>query len=165
MSDLTGKVAVVTGASKGIGAKIGRALAGAGAAVVGNHAAQPRLWLERQPRARFGYPRRDEGRRGNHYARAGRGAGRRNIRVNTLAPGPVETEGTRGNGLIGSELEKQLVASTPLGRIGRPQDVARIAVFLTSDEAGWLTGAGIPASGGLRQAGFRSPPLISSGSA
>lgn len=76
--------------------------------------------------------------------------GGRKIRVNTLAPGPVETEGTRSVGLIGSELEKQLVATTPLGRLGQPQDVARIAVFLASDEAGWLTGAWIPASGGLR---------------
>ena len=76
--------------------------------------------------------------------------GGRKIRVNTLAPGPVETEGTRAIGLIGSELEKQLVASTPLGRLGQPQDVARIAVFLASDEAGWLTGARFPASGGLR---------------
>jgi len=76
--------------------------------------------------------------------------GGRKIRVNTLAPGPVETEGTRGGGLIGSELEKRLVASTPLGRLGQPEDVARIAVFLASDEAGWLTGAWIPATGGLR---------------
>jgi 3-oxoacyl-[acyl-carrier protein] reductase len=76
--------------------------------------------------------------------------GGRNIRVNTIAPGPVDTEATRGAGLIGSDLEKQLAASTPLGRLGQPQDIARIAVFLASDEAGWLTGALIPASGGLR---------------
>jgi 3-oxoacyl-[acyl-carrier protein] reductase len=69
--------------------------------------------------------------------------------VNTLAPGPVETEGTRSAGLIGSDLAKQLGAITPLGRLGLPEDVARIAVFLASDEAGWLTGAWIPASGGL----------------
>jgi 3-oxoacyl-[acyl-carrier protein] reductase len=76
--------------------------------------------------------------------------GGRKIRVNTLAPGPVDTEATRGIGLIGSDLEKQLVATTPLGRLGQPVDVARIAVFLASDEAGWLTGAWIPASGGLQ---------------
>jgi 3-oxoacyl-[acyl-carrier protein] reductase len=75
--------------------------------------------------------------------------GGRRIRVNTLAPGPVETEGTRSAGLIGSDLAKQLEAITPLGRLGLPEDVARIAVFLASDEAGWLTGAWIPASGGL----------------
>jgi 3-oxoacyl-[acyl-carrier protein] reductase len=76
--------------------------------------------------------------------------GPRKIRVNAVAPGPVDTEGTRGVGLIGSELEKQLVAITPLGRLGQPRDVARVVVFLASDEAGWLTGAWISASGGLR---------------
>jgi 3-oxoacyl-[acyl-carrier protein] reductase len=76
--------------------------------------------------------------------------GSRKIRVNTLAPGPVETDGTRNAGLIGSELEKQLKATTPLGRLGQPDDIARVAVFLASDEAGWITGAWIPASGGLR---------------
>ena len=75
--------------------------------------------------------------------------GGRRIRVNTLAPGPVDTEATRGAGLIGSEFEKQIVAGTPLGRLGQPDDVAR-RVFLASDEAGWVTGAFIPASGGLR---------------
>ena len=63
---------------------------------------------------------------------------------------PVDTEGTRGVGLIGSELEKQLVAQTPLGRLGRPEDIARIAVFLASDDASWLSGAWIRASGGLQ---------------
>ena len=75
--------------------------------------------------------------------------GGRKIRVNTVAPGPIETDGTRSAGLIGSELEKQLVTSTPLGRLGQPEDVARIVVFLASDEAAWLTGAWIPAAGGL----------------
>ena len=76
--------------------------------------------------------------------------GGRRIRVNTLAPGTVETEATRADGLIASELGKELVARTPLGRLGQPEDVAAIAVFLASDAAGWLTGAWIPASGGLR---------------
>ena len=76
--------------------------------------------------------------------------GGRRIRVNTLAPGTVETDATRADGLIGSELGKELVARTPLGRLGQPEDVAAIAVFLASDDAGWLTGAWIPASGGLR---------------
>jgi 3-oxoacyl-[acyl-carrier protein] reductase len=75
--------------------------------------------------------------------------GGRRIRVNTIAPGPVATEATRGSGLLGVELEKQLLASTPLVRLGQPEDVARIAVLLASDDAGWLTGAWIPASGGL----------------
>jgi 3-oxoacyl-[acyl-carrier protein] reductase len=249
MANLTGKVAVVTGASKGIGAEIARALAAAGAAVVVNYAASKeaadrvvdeivskdgraiavqgdvskaadvhRLFAE--TKAAFGAidilvnnagigefspleaVTEDQYRRlfdtnvlgtvltiqealahfgsnggsvinissvasvsptpGSVIYSATKGAvntvtralavelGGRQIRVNTLAPGPVETELTRGSGLIGSELEKQRVASTPLGRLGRPEDVARIAVFLASDEAGWLTGAWIPASGGLR---------------
>jgi 3-oxoacyl-[acyl-carrier protein] reductase len=78
------------------------------------------------------------------------GLGGRRIRVNTLAPGTVETDATRADGLIGSELGKELVARTPLGRLGQPEDVARVAVFLASDEASWVTGAFIPVSGGLR---------------
>ncbi len=73
----------------------------------------------------------------------------RRIRVNTLAPGPVETDGTRAVGLVGSELQKQLAARTPLGRLGLPEDIAKVAVFLASDQAGWLTGVRIPAAGGL----------------
>ncbi len=76
--------------------------------------------------------------------------GGRRVRVNTLAPGPVETEMTRGFGMAESELGKQLIARTPLGRLGQPEDVARIAVFLASDESAWLTGAWIPAAGGLQ---------------
>src|SRR5271169_6174162 len=76
--------------------------------------------------------------------------GARKIRVNTIAPGGVETEGTHKAGFIGSEFEKQLVADTPLGRIGQPDDIAGVAVFLASDNARWLTGEWITASGGLR---------------
>jgi 3-oxoacyl-[acyl-carrier protein] reductase len=76
--------------------------------------------------------------------------GLRNIRVNAIAPGGVETEGTHRMGLIGSDMQKQMVAQTPLGRFGQPEDIARIAVFLASDDSGWLTGERITASGGLR---------------
>ena len=76
--------------------------------------------------------------------------GSRKIRVNALAPGPVDTEATRGAGLVGSDLEKQFVAQTPLARLGQPEDIAKIAVFLASDDAGWVTGAWIRASGGLQ---------------
>jgi 3-oxoacyl-[acyl-carrier protein] reductase len=76
--------------------------------------------------------------------------GARNIRVNTIAPGGVETEGTHRAGVIGSDFEKQLVADTPLGRLGQPDDIAGVAVFLASDSARWLTGERITASGGLR---------------
>ncbi|WP_336800878.1 SDR family NAD(P)-dependent oxidoreductase [Kaistia sp. MMO-174] len=74
----------------------------------------------------------------------------RNIRVNSINPGGVETEGTRTAGVIGSDLEKQLVAQTPLGRIGQPGDIGTIAVFLASPDSGWLTGELLLASGGMR---------------
>ena len=72
----------------------------------------------------------------------------RKIRVNAIAPGPVETEGVHELGILGSDFEKQMVAGTPLGRIAQPVDIARIAVFLASDSSGWLTGDIITASGG-----------------
>jgi 3-oxoacyl-[acyl-carrier protein] reductase len=74
--------------------------------------------------------------------------GARKIRVNAIAPGPVETEGVHELGILGSDFEKQMVAETPLGRIAQPVDIARIAVFLASDSSGWLTGDIITASGG-----------------
>jgi 3-oxoacyl-[acyl-carrier protein] reductase len=74
--------------------------------------------------------------------------GPRNIRVNTIAPGAVETEGTHTLGLIGGDIEKQIAATTPLGRIGQPNDIGKIAVFLASDQSGWVTGERIVAAGG-----------------
>lgn len=76
--------------------------------------------------------------------------GAKKIRVNSLSPGMVETEGVRAAGMIGSEFEKLAVAQTPLGRIGQPQDIASIAAFLASDDAGWVNGQVIRASGGYR---------------
>jgi 3-oxoacyl-[acyl-carrier protein] reductase len=76
--------------------------------------------------------------------------GPRKIRVNAIAPGGVETEGTQAAGVIGSDFEKQMVARTALGRLGQPDDIARVAVFLASDDAAWLTGERLAASGGLR---------------
>jgi 3-oxoacyl-[acyl-carrier protein] reductase len=72
------------------------------------------------------------------------------IRVNSINPGGVETEGTHAAGVIGSDMEKHLVAQTPLGRIGQPRDIGTIAVFLASPESGWLTGERLLASGGMR---------------
>ena len=72
----------------------------------------------------------------------------RHIRVNTLAPGATETEGLHSAGIKGSDFEKQMVSLTPLGRLGQPEDIARVAVFLASDESSWLTGERISASGG-----------------
>ncbi len=75
--------------------------------------------------------------------------GPRGIRVNAVAPGPVMTEGVVSAGIADSDFMKSLIATTPLGRIGQPQDIARIAVFLASDESHWVTGERILASGGL----------------
>ncbi len=75
--------------------------------------------------------------------------GSRKIRVNTIAPGGVETEGTRRLGIVGSDVEKQMVAQTPLGRFEQPVDIAQVAVFLASDDSGWLTGERLTASGGF----------------
>lgn len=76
--------------------------------------------------------------------------GARQIRVNSINPGGVETEGTHRIGVVGSDFQKQMVAQTPLGRFGQPEDIARVAVFLASDDSGWLTGERITASGGYR---------------
>lgn len=75
--------------------------------------------------------------------------GPKRIRVNSINPGMVETEGTVGGGFIGSDFEKEAVAQTPLGRIGKPDDIADIAVFLASNDSRWLTGEQLVASGGM----------------
>jgi len=75
--------------------------------------------------------------------------GPRKIRVNAISPGEVETEGTRSAGIVGSDFEKQMLQQTPLGRIGQPDDIAPVAVFLASDDARWVTGEILAASGGL----------------
>jgi 3-oxoacyl-[acyl-carrier protein] reductase len=76
--------------------------------------------------------------------------GARKIRVNAINPGIVETEGTHTAGFIGSDFEKNAITQTPLGRIGQPDDIANVAVFLASDDSRWLTGEHLIASGGLR---------------
>ncbi len=76
--------------------------------------------------------------------------GPKKIRVNSINPGMVETEGVHAAGFIGSDFQKQFESQTPLGRIGQPNDIAPIAVFLASDDSGWLTGELLLASGGLR---------------
>ena len=76
----------------------------------------------------------------------------RGIRVNSVNPGATLSEGTKTAGLygMGSDIEKQLVAMTPLGRMGTPEDIAKVVAFLASDDSRWLTGEAILASGGLR---------------
>jgi len=76
--------------------------------------------------------------------------GPRKIRVNTVSPGMVETEGTHATNIMGSDMESWATANTPLGRIGQPEDIAGAVVFLASDDAGWVTGEQITASGGHR---------------
>lgn len=76
--------------------------------------------------------------------------GPRKIRVNALNPGMIETEGTHSAGFIGSDFQDWAVSQTPLGRIGQPQDIAAIAVFLASDDSRWLTGEQLLAGGGTR---------------
>ncbi|WP_158749900.1 glucose 1-dehydrogenase [Acidobacterium sp. S8] len=71
------------------------------------------------------------------------------IRVNSLNPGLVETEGTHSTGVMGSDFETGLVSQTPLGRAGQPNDIAAVAIFLASEDSAWLTGEIVVASGGL----------------
>jgi 3-oxoacyl-[acyl-carrier protein] reductase len=76
--------------------------------------------------------------------------GPKKIRVNAINPGMVETEGTHAAGFHDTDFEKSTISQTPLGRLGQPKDIASIAVFLASDDSGWLTGEQILAGGGLR---------------
>jgi 3-oxoacyl-[acyl-carrier protein] reductase len=76
--------------------------------------------------------------------------GSRNIRVNSLSPGLVETEGTRASGTSEGEFKNFAVSRTPLGRVGQPQDIAKVAVFLASDDSAWMTGEVLPVGGGAR---------------
>lgn len=75
--------------------------------------------------------------------------GPRKIRVNSISPGVVETEGTHSAGIIGSDFERQAVQQTPLGRFGQPADIAPAVVFLASDDARWVTGETLAVSGGM----------------
>jgi 3-oxoacyl-[acyl-carrier protein] reductase len=76
--------------------------------------------------------------------------GARNIRVNSINPGMVVTEGVQAAGFLESDLAKQVEGETPLGRLGQPQDIAPAAVFLASPDAGWITGETLVVAGGLR---------------
>jgi 3-oxoacyl-[acyl-carrier protein] reductase len=76
--------------------------------------------------------------------------GARKIRVNSVNPGMVETEGVHTVGIMESDFRKQVEGQTPLGRIGQPNDVAPMVVFLASDDARWITGETFYVAGGLR---------------
>jgi 3-oxoacyl-[acyl-carrier protein] reductase len=75
--------------------------------------------------------------------------GPRKIRVNAINPGMIETEGVHAAGIIGSDFHKNAEAQTPLGRIGQPQDVGSVAVFLASEDSGWITGETLQVAGGF----------------
>lgn len=76
--------------------------------------------------------------------------GAKNIRINSILPGATETEGAINAGITkGSEYEKMFIGNTPLGRRGQPEDIAKAAVFLASDDAAWITGEQISVSGGM----------------
>jgi 3-oxoacyl-[acyl-carrier protein] reductase len=75
--------------------------------------------------------------------------GPRKIRVNSINPGLVETEGTHAQGVINSDFEKALISQTPLGRTGQPDDISSVAVFLASEDSRWMTGELLSVSGGL----------------
>ena len=76
--------------------------------------------------------------------------GVRKIRVNSINPGMVETEGVHSAGFIGTDFEKETVAQTPLGRIGQVDDIASVVTFLASNDAKWITGELVRVGGGLR---------------
>jgi 3-oxoacyl-[acyl-carrier protein] reductase len=76
--------------------------------------------------------------------------GAKKIRVNSINPGMVETEGVQTAGLIGSDFEKGIVAQTPLGRLGQVDDIASVATFLASNDSKWITGELVRTGGGLR---------------
>jgi len=78
--------------------------------------------------------------------------GPRKIRVNAILPGHTNTPATAGN--FDGEFGEKLIAGTPLGRFGEPEDIAPLAVFLASEDAHWITGESIRASGGVRGVGY-----------
>jgi 3-oxoacyl-[acyl-carrier protein] reductase len=75
--------------------------------------------------------------------------GARKIRVNAINPGMVETEGLHAAGIVGTDFHKNAAAQTPLGRIGRSDDIGSVAVFLASDDSGWISGETVQVAGGF----------------
>ena len=157
MGQLDGKVAVVTGASKGIGAGIDRGLAEAGASVVVNYASD-RAGADRVVAEIVGRGGKAVAVQGDVSRAAVDNLTRglalklapRKVRVNAVAPGTTESEGTFDVHLFEGDEGKKVIASTPLGRLGTPADIARVVVFLASDDSAWVTGEIIRASGGLK---------------
>ena len=76
--------------------------------------------------------------------------GPRKIRVNSISPGVIETEGSRAGGFVGTDFQKTVEAQAPLGRVGQPDDIAPTAVYLASSDSKYMTGETLLVSGGLR---------------
>jgi 3-oxoacyl-[acyl-carrier protein] reductase len=76
--------------------------------------------------------------------------GPKKIRVNSINPGMIETEGVHAAGIMESEFQNIVLAQTPLGRIGQPEDIGRVAAFFASDSSGWVTGETLLIAGGMR---------------
>jgi NAD(P)-dependent dehydrogenase (short-subunit alcohol dehydrogenase family) len=175
MSKLTGKVAIVTGASKGIGAAIAKSLAVEGASVIVNYASSKAgadavvsaitsaggkavavrgdVSKAAEAQGLIDVAIKNFGRLDilvNNSGVLAKELGARKIRVNSINPGMVETEGAHAAGFIGSDFEKGAVAQTPLGRIGQVDEIASVATFLASNDAKWITGELVRVGGGLR---------------
>ena len=116
---------------------------------LGRQRDQPQYDLEHKPFAELARLFRVEERDRHDHARAGHRVGGQGIRVNAIAPGMTETEGFASAGLT-AESAKALGFQLPMGRVGRPEEIARVALFLASDQSAWVTGERISASGGQR---------------
>lgn len=76
--------------------------------------------------------------------------GPKKIRVNSVSPGLVETEGAHTAGFMGGDIEKGIASQTPLGRTGQPNDIGKVVAFFASDDAAWITGEAVLVAGGNR---------------
>jgi 3-oxoacyl-[acyl-carrier protein] reductase len=186
MGKLTNQVAVVTGASKGIGADIAKALAAEGASVVVNYASskegadrvvkeitanggkavavQADVSNQADIARLFAETKKAYGKLNILVNNAGtyefapldaitvvlaRELGPRKIRVNSINPGMIETEGVHAAGLNEGDFRKWVESQSPLGRIGQPNDISPTAVYLASSDSKYLTGEIIRVTGGI----------------
>src|SRR5438445_320781 len=128
---LTGQVAVVTGASKGIGAGIAKALGAEGASVVVNYSSSK------------------EGADRVVQEIVAKELGARKIRVNSINPGLIETEGVHTQGNDEGDFRKWVETQSPLGRIGQPDDISPTAVYVASSDSKYMTGETVRVTGGI----------------